>query len=134
MDPKKMPDFILLEHPHLYSVGEVCSLTQVTRKTLFYYDRIGLLKPTARTKTQKFKLYDIDQLNRLGYILVYRDAGLSIHEIKTLLDDEKAGRLKIMENALERLEDEKNEKDEQISNLQTLIGIEKREYEKHSIF
>ncbi|MBQ1325319.1 MAG: MerR family transcriptional regulator [Solobacterium sp.] len=28
-----------------YSVGEICSLTGVTRKTLFYYDRIALLKP-----------------------------------------------------------------------------------------
>lgn len=57
---------------HLYSVGEVCSLTGVTRKTLFYYDKNGLLKPTDRITAQKFKLYDADQLVRLNKILIHR--------------------------------------------------------------
>ena len=42
----------------LYSVGEICRITGITRKTLFYYDRIGLLVPYKRTEPQQFKLYD----------------------------------------------------------------------------
>ena len=52
----------------LYSVGEICRITGITRKTLFYYDRIGLLVPYERTEPQQFKLYDRERLERLNGI------------------------------------------------------------------
>ena len=110
---------------HLYSVGEVCSLTGVTRKTLFYYDKNGLLKPTDRITAQKFKLYDADQLARLNKILIYRSAGLSIKEIKAILDDGKATHLAVLESALKRLEMEKDDKEAEIERLKNLIEKEK---------
>lgn len=119
---------------HLYSVGEVCSLMHVTRKTLFYYDKIGLLKPTERTSVQQFKLYDAAQINRLNQILIYRNAGLNIQEVRTLLDDEKTDHLKVMESALQRLEKERKEKSDQINRLEALIDKEKGNYLKHSMF
>lgn len=119
---------------HLYSVGEVCSLMHVTRKTLFYYDKIGLLKPTERTSVQQFKLYDAAQINRLNQILIYRNAGLNIQEVRALLDDEKADHLKVMESALQRLEKERKEKSDQINRLEALIDQEKGNYLKHSMF
>lgn len=119
---------------HLYSVGEVCSLMHVTRKTLFYYDKIGLLKPTERTSVQQFKLYDAAQIDRLNQILMYRNAGLNIHEVRIMLDDEKTDHLKVMETALKRLEKERNEKTDQIDRLQALIDQEKGDYQKHSLF
>lgn len=119
---------------HLYSVGEVCSLMHVTRKTLFYYDKIGLLKPTERTSVQQFKLYDAAQIDRLNQILIYRNAGLNIQEVRTLLDDEKTDHLKVMEAALQRLEKERKEKSDQINRLEALIDQEKGNYLKHSMF
>lgn len=119
---------------HLYSVGEVCSLMHVTRKTLFYYDKIGLLKPTERTSVQQFKLYDAAQIDRLNQILIYRNAGLNIQEVRTLLDDEKTDHLKVMEAALQRLEKERKEKSNQINRLEVLIDQEKGNYLKHSMF
>lgn len=110
---------------HLYSVGEVCSLTGVTRKKLFYYDKNGLLKPTDRITAQKFKLYDADQLARLNKILIYRSAGLSIKEIKAILDDGKATHLAVLESALKRLEMEKDDKEAEIERLKNLIEKEK---------
>ena len=59
----------------LYSVGEICRITGITRKTLFYYDRIGLLVPYERTEPQQFKLYDRERLERLNGIIEYRGAG-----------------------------------------------------------
>ncbi len=119
---------------HLYSVGEVCSLMHVTRKTLFYYDKIGLLKPTERTSVQQFKLYDAAQIDRLNQILIYRNAGLNIQEVRALLDDEKTDHLKVMEAALQRLEKERKEKSDQINRLEVLIDQEKGNYLKHSMF
>lgn len=131
---KKDLEYIGGNDQHLYSVGEVCSLMHVTRKTLFYYDKIGLLKPTERTSVQQFKLYDAAQIDRLNQILMYRNAGLKIQEVRTILDDDKKDHLSVMENALQRLEKERNEKSDQIDRLQALIDKEKGNYQKHSLF
>ena len=83
----------------LYSVGEICKITGITRKTLFYYDRIGLLVPYERTEPQQFKLYDRKRLERLNGIIEYRGAGLRIAEIRALLDDCYVNRLEVMNGA-----------------------------------
>ena len=108
----------------LYSVGEICRITGITRKTLFYYDRIGLLVPYGRTEPQQFKLYDRERLERLNCIIEYRRAGLRIAEIRALLDDCHVNRLEVMNGALERLLREKNGVDRQIRNLKELIDNE----------
>ena len=43
------------------TVHEVCESTGVTRKRLFYYDRIGLLKPSRRDTNQDL-LNDIQDI------------------------------------------------------------------------
>lgn len=108
----------------LYSVGEICRITGITRKTLFYYDRIGILVPYERIEPQQFKLYDRERLERLNCIIEYRRAGLRIAEIRALLDDCHANRLEVMNGALERLLREKNGVDRQIRNLKELIDTE----------
>ncbi|MCC6094184.1 MAG: MerR family transcriptional regulator [Eubacterium sp.] len=101
-------------------------MTGITRKTLFYYDRIGLLTPSRRSGTQQFKLYDREKKSRLEKILEYRKAGLSISEIRALLDDKHADRLKILNDALIRLLKEKDDVEQEIQNLEELITVEKK--------
>ena len=111
----------------IYTVRDICSLTGVTRKTLFYYDRIGLLKPSARTGPQNSKLYDSAGLLRLQKILRYRQAGLQISEVRRLLagDSDQA---MILHDALDRLQQEKNQKEEQIRLLESLLAeVQERE-------
>ncbi len=112
------------EENRIFSVGEICERTGITRKTLFYYDRIGLLCPSERTERQNFKLYDSKKLVRLEQIVSYRRAGLSIREIRELLDDEQARRLEILKGAMERLLMEKEDKEQEIKNLKSLIEAE----------
>ena len=109
------------EENQIFSVGEICERTGITRKTLFYYDRIGLLCPSERTERQNFKLYDSKKLVRLEEIVSYRRAGLSIREIRELLDDGQDKRLEILEQAMERLLKEKDDKEQEIKNLKSLI-------------
>lgn len=73
------------DYKSMKTVKEVCEIAGITRKTLFYYDKIGLLKPTARIGNQKHKLYSDKALRRLLQIRIYRKAGLDIREIKQLL-------------------------------------------------
>lgn len=108
----------------LYSVSDVCGLTGITRKTLFYYDKIGLLKPAKRKGVQKHKLYSLNQINRLNEILKYRKAGLSISEVTILMEDFQVERSKILQHAMHRLNAELSEKAEQIEALKELLAKE----------
>jgi len=70
------------------SVNEVCKLCGVSRRTLRYYDEIGLLPPSA-VKESGYRQYDDASLLRLWHILFYKELGLSLDEIRVLLDSSK---------------------------------------------
>lgn len=70
----------------MFSIKEVCQLAGVTKKTLFHYDKIGLLKPTSRKGKQGVKMYDSDAIVKLLEIRLYRYIGISIEEIRTILE------------------------------------------------
>lgn len=100
---------------------ELCQRYGITRKTLFYYDRKGLLKPVERIGSQGIKLYDEASVKRLETILEYRSAGLMIEEIQALLGEGCEDRLTVLNAALSRLKNERAEKDAQITALIRII-------------
>lgn len=105
----------------LYSSGEVQAMFSITRKTLFYYDKTGLLKPSARKGSQEHKLYSPEDLERLSRILYYKRAGLKISEIFLLLDQPSCSESEILHKALVRITGEKNLKEHQILLLENMI-------------
>ena len=62
------------------TVSEVSKLTGVSVRTLHYYDKIGLLKPTEITESG-YRLYDDTVLERLQYILLFRELEFSLDDI-----------------------------------------------------
>src|SRR3954451_21634123 len=71
------------------NVGEVAALAGVTVRTLHHYDRIGLLSPSGRTAAG-YRQYAPADLDRLHQVLLYRELGLPLEEVATLLDDPSA--------------------------------------------
>lgn len=67
------------------TVNEVCKLSGVSRRTLQYYDEIGLLSPKA-VKKSGYRQYDDESLRRLWSILFYKELGLSLDDIRLLLE------------------------------------------------
>ena len=57
----------------------------LSRATLLYYDRIGLLRPSTRSGSG-YRLYDSEAERRLADIALYRGAGLPLAAIGQLLD------------------------------------------------
>ena len=55
--------------------------------TLRHYDELGLLKPAHVDKFTDYRYYEIDQLPRLNRILALKDLGLSLEQIKRLLNE-----------------------------------------------
>ena len=74
------------------TVQEICRDLGITRKTLFYYDRIGILKPTVRTGNQKANEYDEEAVKKLEKIIRYQAAGLKLEEIRSVLSEPEAER------------------------------------------
>lgn len=73
-----------------YQIGEVCHLTGLTQRALHYYDEIGLLVPSERL-TGGQRLYTDADLERIGRIKTLKGLlGLSLSEIKRILDADEA--------------------------------------------
>ena len=60
-----------------YTIQQLAKLSGVTRRTLRYYDQIGLLRP-ARTTEAGYRIYGPSQVDRLQHILFYRALGLEL--------------------------------------------------------
>ncbi|MCR4950850.1 MAG: MerR family transcriptional regulator [Solobacterium sp.] len=106
---------------HLKTVSEICEETGVTRKTLFYYDRIGLLTPAVRSGPQNHKKYSQENTARLKQILECRKAGLTIREITDYLDLREEERKEFLTKVMLRLQRQQNETEAQIIFLTSMI-------------
>ena len=72
--------------PRHYQVKELAELSGVSVRTLHHYDQLGLLSPSARSPAG-YRLYSDADIWRLQQVLVNRALGLSLEEIRKLLDD-----------------------------------------------
>jgi MerR family transcriptional regulator, thiopeptide resistance regulator len=71
--------------PHAsYRIQEFSRLAGVTMRTLRHYDRIGLLRPTARSGAG-YRLYSRQDLARLQQIIVLKFVGLPLTKIAAVL-------------------------------------------------
>ncbi len=78
------------------TVKEISNLTGISVRTLHYYDEIGLLKPTVKSKAG-YRLYDDKALEVLQQILFFREFDISLKEIKTVLNNPNLDKKQILE-------------------------------------
>jgi DNA-binding transcriptional MerR regulator len=71
----------------MFRIGDFSKLTQVSVKTLRFYDEIGLLKPTYVDRVTGYRYYAANLLSRLNRILIFKELGFSLDEITLLLQD-----------------------------------------------
>jgi DNA-binding transcriptional MerR regulator len=65
-------------------VGEVARLAHVTVRTLHHYDRIGLVRASGRSEAG-YRLYTERDLERLQTVLLYKELGFGLGEIRDVL-------------------------------------------------
>jgi effector-binding domain-containing protein len=110
-------------------IGEFSRVGQVTVKALRVYEEMGLLTPEGVDDWSGYRIYSPSQLPRLYRILALKDLGLSLEEIRLLLEkeptpeqmrgmlalksaqiqtklEEDRRRLALVENLIERIEKE----------------------------
>ncbi|MFR5367389.1 MerR family transcriptional regulator [Intestinibacter bartlettii] len=69
-----------------FSTGEFAKLCNVNKKTLFYYDEIGLFKPEI-VKENGYRYYSVYQLEVFDIIHTLRDLGVPLKQIKSFIDE-----------------------------------------------
>lgn len=67
-------------------ISEVARIYGVSRPTLIYYDKIGLLVPSHDQLTG-YRYYFIDDTEKLELILILKETGLSLKGIKKFLNN-----------------------------------------------
>ena len=111
------------------TVSEVSKLTGVSVRTLHYYDQISLLKPSEITESG-YRLYDDAALERLQYIMLYRELEFSLEDIREILDSKDFDRNRMLEQQIKLL----TLKKEHIENLITfargirLVGVKNMDF------
>lgn len=71
---------------NLLTVKEMADLCHTSPRTLKYYEELGLLHPYTRTAAG-YRLYQMNQADRVTNILLYERCGLSLKEIRALLNE-----------------------------------------------
>jgi len=99
-----------------YSPKKISVLSGVSRRTLRYYDDIGLLKPKRSVKNN-YRVYTQRDLLLLQQILFYKELEFSIEDIKQILYSKNLNLLKTFKEHKSLL----NAKSHRIANLISTI-------------
>ena len=68
------------------TVGEVSTLLGVSVRALHHWDESGLVHPSQRSAAG-YRLYSEADIMRIQQVLVYRQTGMSLADIKAVLDE-----------------------------------------------
>jgi DNA-binding transcriptional MerR regulator len=69
----------------MIKIGTFSRISQVSVKTLRFYDEIGLLKPAEIDRYSGYRFYSFEQLPRLNRILALKELGFSLEQIAQVL-------------------------------------------------
>ena len=82
-----------------YSISRIARACGLSRSTLLYYDRLGLLRPSGRTGSG-YRYYTDADIRRLERIRHFRQAGLTLREIRAVLSSGGRPGAKLLERRL----------------------------------
>lgn len=110
-------------------IGDFSTLTQISVKTLRYYDEVGLLHPTYVDTVTGYRFYSATQLPRLHRILALKDLGFSLDQVATALDTgvttEQLRGMLMLRQAEQR--DRVREEQERLTRLQARLHLIEQE-------
>ncbi|MBD7984144.1 MerR family transcriptional regulator [Sporosarcina sp. Sa2YVA2] len=109
----------------MYSIGKVAAMSNVTVRTLRYYDEIGLLP--AEKNAQGHRFYSDIDISKLHYILTLRDIGLPLESIQKALTGREVNVHDVLEMRLKMIQSEMKQlkkMEASITSLMVLAEVE----------
>lgn len=94
-------------------IGELAEKANISKRTLYHYEQIGLLKPTVIAEN-RYRYYDENALFHLQKILLLKSIGYTLEQIKELLQnqnhtEENENWITSLNEQIELIEKEKEE-------------------------
>lgn len=111
----------------MYKIGEFSILAKTTIKTLRYYEKENLLIPSYVDKETGYRFYDSKELITLAKIISLRQIGLSIKDIKKVLNMKDIK--EILNKRKEDIEKELNIHKKELSKINYLLEGKEMENE-----
>ena len=95
-----------MEQKMYMTTGELAKLMGITKETLFHYDEIGLFRP-AIVLPNGYRKYEIRQTELLDTILLLKELGMPLKEIRELLGNRSPEKmLEIFSEREQKIQDE----------------------------
>lgn len=69
----------------MLKIGELATQANVSRDTLRFYEKHGLIKPSNRSDAG-YRLYSDSDIHRISFILSAKEVGFTLNEIHQLLE------------------------------------------------
>jgi MerR family transcriptional regulator, thiopeptide resistance regulator len=107
------------------TVGDLARLAGLTIRTLHHYDEIGLVVPATRTDAG-YRLYGRREVERLQEVLVLRELGFGLDEIKAIVDTPGYDRTEALHRQRTLLEAKAQRMLEMIDAVDTIIEKERQ--------
>ncbi|MEF9983472.1 MAG: MerR family transcriptional regulator [Oscillospiraceae bacterium] len=97
-----------------FSVGEMAKLNGISKQMLIYYDKENIFKPKIVNSENGYRFYTPDQVEELDSILILREMGFSLKDIKAYMKN------RFGSNTLETLKLQDEEIQKKIEHFQML--------------
>ncbi|MFF0152997.1 MerR family transcriptional regulator [Micromonospora sp. NPDC005203] len=90
----------------MFTIGDFARLGRVSVRMLRHYDSIGLLRPAVVDRHTGYRFYRADQLRRLNRVIALKELGLTLEQVRVIVDDavdvvELRGMLRLRRTQLE---------------------------------
>jgi DNA-binding transcriptional MerR regulator len=107
----------------IFTIGDIARLAGLTHKTIRHYHKIGLLTEPARGENN-YRLYSVDHLEALQRIQHLKRLGLSLHQIKQVLqaDDPETLTQTILLKQQDYIQNQIRTLSQQLAEIQTYLS------------
>ncbi|WP_419175950.1 MerR family transcriptional regulator [Desulfosediminicola sp.] len=108
--------------------GEMARLHNINKQTLIYYDKIGLFRPESTDEETGYRYYALEQTQILEVILILKQFGMPLKEIREFLDKAKTeDRISLLQQQLKMMEEKINQLQKNKTRISaTITSLQKR--------
>ncbi len=103
---------------NLLTIGEAAKSIGAAVSTVRYYDELGMLPAVARIGGKRH--FDQESLQRLTFIQHCKSVGLSLEDIRTILDDRSGGWHDLVARKIVEMTETRNSFTKMISQLEAI--------------
>ncbi|GKS13119.1 MerR family transcriptional regulator [Paenibacillus chitinolyticus] len=122
----------------MFKISEFSKISQVSVKTLRYYDQLHILKPAHTDKFTGYRYYSAEQMFQLHRILAFKELGFSLVQIRRMMSEnipleQIRGMFRIRQNEIQSIIEKEQDKLTRITERLCIIENEGKDLLNNSV-